>query len=69
MSRTRGHRKCARAKCGVCSGMIALRKREILPAQVGRTLKEHEETIDAFGRVRAEVWRAEYACLELREDS
>jgi hypothetical protein len=53
MSRTRGHRKCARAKCAVCTGQRAVRKREINPRLVDLTLKEHEEMIDA-SRGRAE---------------
>lgn len=68
MSRTRGHRNCARAKCGVCTGHRALRKREINPALIARTLREHTETIDAVGRVRRSVWETEYACLRLRDE-
>ncbi len=46
MSRTRGHRKCARAKCGVCSGMVAVRQRELLPALATRKLDEHADEVE-----------------------
>ena len=69
MSRTRGHRKCARAKCGVCSGMVGVRAREINPALAARSLREQEETVDAVGRVRRDVWETEYGCTRLREDA
>ncbi len=68
MSRTRGHRKCARAKCGVCSGMVAVRQRELVPQEAKRTLIEHHEASDTLGRVRREVWEVEYACLRLRDE-
>ncbi len=63
MSRTRGHRKCARAKCGVCSGMVAVRQREISPAIAALKLDEQRDVVDALGRVHREVWETEYACL------
>ncbi len=69
MSRTRGHRKCARAKCGVCSGNRAIRKREINPALADRAVKEHAEAIAILGRVRRDVWEAEYGCLKMRSES
>lgn len=46
-----------------------MRTRVIQPALAVLTLREHDETIGAFGHVRREVWEEEYACLRLREEN
>jgi len=66
MSKTKGHRNCARTKCGACSGHRALRKRELNPTSLKTTIAENSEVIAAVGTVSRDVWEEEYACLRLR---